>query len=64
MVAGMFLTLAFSGPLVITYGRRKSMIVDSVVFLVGFLGQAVGADVYVICAARVILGSISHYLIF
>lgn len=58
-IFGMYTTLFFAVPIVSKFGKRKSMMIDSVLSLIAFIFMAAAQNVGMLCFSKFLLGYVS-----
>ena len=53
---GQYFPIFFVGPIVGRYGKRISMMIDSVLFLIAFLLMGLSVNVSMLCVAKFFFG--------
>ena len=53
---GQYFPIVFVGPIMTKFGKRVSMIIDSTIFLIGFLLVVFSFDIKMIYAAKFFFG--------
>ena len=58
-MVGMYSTIFFSVPIVSRYGKRKSVMIDSILSLIAFIFMAAAQNVGMLCISKFLLGYVS-----
>ena len=58
-IVGMYSTLFFAVPVVSRFGKRKSMMLDSILSLIAFIFMAAAQNVGMLCISKLLLGYVS-----
>ena len=53
---GQYFPILFVGPVMAKFGKRISLMIDSVLFTIGFLLMTFSIDVYMVYAAKFFFG--------
>ena len=53
---GQYFPIFFVGPIIARYGKRISMMIDSVLFLIGFILMGLSVNVVMLCIAKFFMG--------
>ena len=59
-MAGIFGTLVFTNPISTKFGKKKMLLIDCIVMIVGTLVTAITRDFCILCLGRVIMGKVYH----
>ena len=53
---GQYFPILFVGPIIARYGKRISMMIDSILFLIGFILMGLSVNVVMLCIAKFFMG--------
>ena len=53
---GQYFPIFFVGPIIARYGKRISMMIDSILFLIGFILMGLSVNVVMLCIAKFFMG--------